>query len=448
MENFDFVDNIEFTGDNYITVAINSNDRIDDYQFSVVNCSGNNLINCVKDRYEVNCLLYYIENFIPLRQSITKNIFSTEDFQKLIEQICDLALWTREQKLIMSNMILDIDYIFMDKYSNDVKLIYLPVMSNDNVTVATESFQNLIKKIVNLSTVNNADEFIGLVLSNINSKNFYIDNFKKKITGFKIKNEEASNFNSGIGGFVVYILVMAFFCIGIPLIGNIEKISMVTQYINYNGIIGFSVLFIFGALISLILWLIGNKRVKKIKRSKKVEQNYPRSYSSELRESQLPYKNLSEKKKINNNISKNTEYNPLRSEEFDLDSRKISKEDLKKVINKEVEGGTQLLINDDMDGQAYLIKKELSGINDRIYIDKNTFNVGRDKSKSDFAIIKSSISKQHATISCIGDRYYIIDNDSSNGTYLNSIRLQPNKSYDLNDRDDIIFADEHYQFLL
>jgi pSer/pThr/pTyr-binding forkhead associated (FHA) protein len=135
----------------------------------------------------------------------------------------------------------------------------------------------------------------------------------------------------------------------------------------------------------------------------------------------------------------------LESEQFDLESRRVRKEDLKKIINKGTEVGTQILLDDAIERQAYIIK---NGLNDRVNIDKSNFIIGRDKSISHFVIMKSSISKQHATISNIENKYYITDNGSSNGTYLNCIRLQPNKRYELNDKDNIIFADENYQFRL
>jgi hypothetical protein len=445
MESLSFINSIGFTGDNYVTVTINSNDRIDDYQFSIVNSSGNNLINCVKDRYEVNCLLYYIENFIPLKQLAMKNVFSLEDFQKLIEQISELVLWTRDKKLIMSNTILDLDYIFVDKYSYEVKLIYIPVMSNDHVAFATESFQDLIKKIVNISTVNNANEFIGLVLANINTQNFDVVNFKKNISSFNIENENVSNSNKRISGFIISVLIIGFCCICIPLIGNIAKISIVTNYINYQAIMCFSFLFIFGTLLALTFCLMGNKKEKKVNH---MEQNCTNSYSYEFEKSEIGSEKLRENhknEKYDSTISKNIEYNPLESEQFDLESRRVRKEDLKKIINKGTEVGTQILLDDAIERQAYIIK---NGLNDRVNIDKSSFIIGRDKSISHFVIMKSSISKQHATISNIENKYYITDNGSSNGTYLNCIRLQPNKRYELNDKDNIIFADENYQFRL
>ncbi len=51
-----------------------------------------------------------------------------------------------------------------------------------------------------------------------------------------------------------------------------------------------------------------------------------------------------------------------------------------------------------------------------------------------------AVSKQHAYIVLENDRHYVVDLGSTNGTYLNTARLTPNKAYPLKDSDRLQLA--------
>ena len=59
-------------------------------------------------------------------------------------------------------------------------------------------------------------------------------------------------------------------------------------------------------------------------------------------------------------------------------------------------------------------------------IDKNEMSIGSSK-KSDIMISLPEISRQHAIILKEGERYYIIDNGSTNGTWINEEKVEPGK---------------------
>lgn len=445
MESLNFIESIEFTGDNYVKVNVNSNYRLDDFQFSIVNNSGNNLINCIKDRYEANSLLYYVENYIPLKHLIRKNVFSAEDFRKLINQITDEVLWTKQEKLIISNIIFNMDYIFVDKYSYDLRLIYIPVMVSEDFRFSMEAFQDLIKNIINIINVNNANEFVGLILSSVNSLDFDLAGFKKKIADFKIRKDEDKHDSKSIKQSVISFMCLLFFCIVIPTIGNVAKIRIITNYIDYKSIVAFLILFLAGEFLLIIMHLLLNRKHKEIK---KVETTALNSHSYEFSKSLLSKEIVNEPKIEKNEtiIPKDREYNPVKAGKFDVNSRKVNENSLKNPLNEDLEGGTEVLLSED--AEAYLIKNSEDGNYDRTYIDKDIFNIGRDNSKSDFVILESSVSKQHATITHVENQYYITDNKSSNGTYLNGTKLYPNKKYEINNNDKVVFADQEYKAII
>lgn len=72
---------------------------------------------------------------------------------------------------------------------------------------------------------------------------------------------------------------------------------------------------------------------------------------------------------------------------------------------------------------------------------KKTYTIGRDPSCCNIVIydLTDVVSRSHATLRVDGRRYYITDH-STNGTYLNGIRLTPNMEYKVTPDDDISFG--------
>lgn len=433
-----FIKSIEFSDSNYIELVVNSDSFVDDYQFSIVNGSGNNLINCIKDKYKANCILYYVESYIPLKSFILKNIFSVDEFKKIVGQIIDLILWIKEHKLITSNLVIDIKYMFIDAYSHNVKFIYAPVISNDYTNSTVENLKILLRQLVNGSQIKGGEELVGFILSKVNDDDFDINSFKNKISSFGIKKDKKT---SKFKGFIISFFSVLFLCICAPLIGNTLKFKLISKYIDYNALIAFSILFFTAELISfIIICLTGNKKKgneDEVYSSLKNDMNYEKQQIKE--EIYIARNSKDDKKAVNSR-----EYSPLIEDEFDLNSRKLNKESIKNALDKE--NGTSVLFSGNSNN-PYIIKLNSEAAS-KIYIDKQEFNIGRDNRKSDFVIEKPTVSSKHASIVSESGEYYIIDNNSSNGTYLNHIKLEVNKKYKLNNKDNIIFADENYCFYL
>ncbi len=69
--------------------------------------------------------------------------------------------------------------------------------------------------------------------------------------------------------------------------------------------------------------------------------------------------------------------------------------------------------------------------------EKNT--IGRTD-QSDFVMPFSSISRDHGEIFLFGNRWILIDRGSTNGTFLNSLKLAANKPYLIDNGDQIVFG--------
>lgn len=77
---------------------------------------------------------------------------------------------------------------------------------------------------------------------------------------------------------------------------------------------------------------------------------------------------------------------------------------------------------------------------------KTPFIIGNMKSIVDFSIQNDMISRVHCQIINENERYYLVDLESKNGTYLNQRQLEGHTKCLLNDNDEIRIINEHYTF--
>jgi FOG: FHA domain len=97
-------------------------------------------------------------------------------------------------------------------------------------------------------------------------------------------------------------------------------------------------------------------------------------------------------------------------------------------------------------------KYKLSPLDKNLYqeieLKEFPFFIGKLKMKVDFTIEHNSVSRFHAKVDKISDSFYISDLNSTNGTFVNQIRLEVNEKKLLQQGDEIAFADIKYQFIL
>lgn len=70
--------------------------------------------------------------------------------------------------------------------------------------------------------------------------------------------------------------------------------------------------------------------------------------------------------------------------------------------------------------------------NKRMYISKNTiFKIGREAAKVDYVVSSPKAGRLHCYIEYDGKKIYLVDNKSTNGTYVNGKKLEPLKKYSI-----------------
>ena len=94
---------------------------------------------------------------------------------------------------------------------------------------------------------------------------------------------------------------------------------------------------------------------------------------------------------------------------------------------------------------GYLIGNH-QGNTEQIQINKDEFIIGRLKEAVDYDIANKTVGKIHAKFIRRDGKFYLIDLESKNGTYINSKRLESNSSYEVENGAAIIFSNAKYTF--
>lgn len=95
-------------------------------------------------------------------------------------------------------------------------------------------------------------------------------------------------------------------------------------------------------------------------------------------------------------------------------------------------------------GAATLIRIKTG---ESISINRQPFTIGKEKSKVDYCISgDSTISRSHAKISAAGGGYVVSDLNSTNGTFVNGVKVEPGRSAALKNGDKLVLSEQEFEF--
>ena len=121
---------------------------------------------------------------------------------------------------------------------------------------------------------------------------------------------------------------------------------------------------------------------------------------------------------------------PGLEEEIIIKKEKKIKKKKNSIINKKKYG--------------YLISKKSGEASE---INKKLFKIGNDKNKCNLTCLNNTtISREHAEIFIIDEEFFLLDNNSTNKTYINNVELKCNIKYKLNNNDKLKFSNEIFYF--
>jgi len=126
----------------------------------------------------------------------------------------------------------------------------------------------------------------------------------------------------------------------------------------------------------------------------------------------------------------------------------LEKEEETGLLNAEEEEGTALLNGGTVSSYAEHFPTLLRVMTDEtISINKPVFRIGKEKSYVDFFVANNkAVSRSHADVIKRGQRYFIIDLNSKNHTYINGQMLPINNEVEIHDGDKLTLADEEFIF--
>ncbi len=117
------------------------------------------------------------------------------------------------------------------------------------------------------------------------------------------------------------------------------------------------------------------------------------------------------------------------------------------VLGGNTAGETTVLNNVQEDKQEVIPYLLRTKNNERINIEKVVFRIGKEKSYVDYFISdNATISRSHANIITRDDRYFVVDTNSTNHTYINGQMIQSNSEVEITHGFKIKFADEEFEF--
>jgi len=156
-----------------------------------------------------------------------------------------------------------------------------------------------------------------------------------------------------------------------------------------------------------------------------------------------------------------TEEEEVEAENSDMEYEVIKAEALAAPKLKEIDpsdGATQLLWMDKADSSqdTTVILSRLSPqklyrmtttdreLRQDVLVRDFPFYIGKVRKGVDLTIDDKSVSRRHARLTKEGEDILLTDLNSTNGTYINNIKLQENKPYLLTDKDEISFSQINY----
>lgn len=132
-------------------------------------------------------------------------------------------------------------------------------------------------------------------------------------------------------------------------------------------------------------------------------------------------------------------------------SQNVYRETVQQNENYETEktenyGETVVLSAGQTEGPASLVSRE-PGELATIYLDRDLMVIGKMENAADAVISLPTVSRIHAKIRKADDEYYLSDLNSRNGTSVNGRLLKTGEEYQLQDEDQVEFAQARYIFL-
>lgn len=464
--------NIEYTEDGYLKLSVSQKGAIVHGEIQKMNANPY-ILPSFRDRYDKDVVLYHRGEYIALSSYFEKHTLGFKELKSIVLQFTKAFINIEKAGFEIANIVTALDYLFINPMTLEVKIIYCPV----SAVINQRSFQELLIHICHGAETENASILLGTLLEQSNKKEFQLQAFQEIIqqldnkAGVEIKEVEKivevpvevekivekpvevekvietvveKQVPTSSGGVicVVGILSVSITSVVLPVILSSvlgKEISMEPQMVNYA-------LYLMEILILLGTYYLTRPKKEEDGRTVKPTQTIVTGIDSSILRQQ---EERGDVRKVEKGTEASNSYLTDEVSQARVSRNNTAARTEKKVNKIEpepfAEEGTAVLFGEDCKNEAYLIEDGKTSLMDRIFIDNNQFIIGRDSGVS-FRINEHAVSKKHAQVSCVDGQYYIKDLNSSNGTFLNNVKLEAHKDIPISDGSRVTFGNKCYVF--
>lgn len=189
MDSIDNIDYINLDEKKYISINMNKDIKIMEYQIEMVNNNQGNGILYI-DKRQLNediKFLYDITNYVSLKEYIKDASVDGNSLFSIFNNLINIILSLPSYLLNIDNILLDEEHILVDKVKKTVGIIYVPCEYKLQNTEM--EFKQIIKQVIIdcMSSKNNMDFFINEILPIINNKDYSLNELNKTLSNTKAK---------------------------------------------------------------------------------------------------------------------------------------------------------------------------------------------------------------------------------------------------------------------
>ncbi|GHH98738.1 FHA domain-containing protein [Neobacillus kokaensis] len=331
--------------------------------------------------------------------TLTKQLLTTN-----LLNVMDSLLDLQQTGLDLENLLLNKQYIFLDHFSNRLAFVYVPVTNNVFEKVSMKGF---ISELLTAAPYDEADDllfYIKLVNYIASQTDLNLIDFQKKLTELafikdvstKAEPELAGNFYSP---------------------GKIEAATAIE-----NGM--------------LTSEYSSRKTDKKSSQKLEIEEEvqYKRITRTELGEGESLLKGAASLGGTSINIIPKLGHDPHEDEGTTV---------LTAGRDEEEEGTTALGVSHHISTRPFFITAVSK---EKIEVAKNEFKIGRDPEQADYVSKNKVVGRVHAKVITENGEYFLVDQQSKNGSYLNGTKVLPYKKTKIKHDDHIRLGNEEFVF--
>ena len=188
----DFIEKIDYVNletKRYISINMQDNIKIMDYQIEMVNNNQGNGILYI-DKRQLNediKFLYDVTSYISFKEYIRDSKVDGNNLLSIFNNLINVILSLPSFLLNIDNIILDENYLLVDKVKKTVGVIYVP--SENKIQNTEVEFKQLIKQVIIdcMDHKKNMDYFINEILPIINSNHYSLNEINKSLSSTKAK---------------------------------------------------------------------------------------------------------------------------------------------------------------------------------------------------------------------------------------------------------------------